>query len=103
MDLSVNGFNWDKGNREKCLKHGVGRKVIEDFFKGEVWIGPDPNHSESEERFLGVGLSRSGRALVVAFTFREQNGEKLIRPISARYMHEKEAKRYDEAFTKDKD
>ena len=103
MKLIVNGFNWDKGNYEKCLKHGVSRNVIEDFFKGEIWIAPDPNHSESEERFLGVGLSRFGRPMVVAFTFRKINGKKLIRPISARYMHEKEAKRYDKAFTKDED
>ena len=103
MKLKVSGFDWDKGNREKCLKHGLSRKVIEEFFKGEVWVAPDPKHSESEERFLGVGRSASCRPMVVAFTFRERKDKHLIRPISARYMHEKEAKRYEEAFTKDED
>lgn len=37
--------------------------------------------------------------MFVAFTFRNRNGEQLIRPISARYMHEKEAREYEEKST----
>lgn len=38
--------------------------------------------------------------MFVAFTLRVKAGLRLIRPISARYMHAKEAKRYEEAFAK---
>ena len=37
--------------------------------------------------------------MLVAFAFRIREEEILIRPISARYMHEKEAKEYEEKGT----
>jgi uncharacterized DUF497 family protein len=37
--------------------------------------------------------------MLEAFTFRIREDEILIRPISARYMHEKEAKEYEEKGT----
>ena len=37
--------------------------------------------------------------MLVAFTFRIREERILIRPISARYMHEKEAKKYEEKGT----
>lgn len=32
--------------------------------------------------------------MFVGFTFREVGGKRLIRPVTARYMHAKEAQRY---------
>ena len=33
MDLRVNGFDWDEGNRKKCQKHGLTIAQIEaEFF-----------------------------------------------------------------------
>jgi hypothetical protein len=29
MTLQANGFDWDKGNRAKCEKHGLSTSVIE--------------------------------------------------------------------------
>jgi uncharacterized DUF497 family protein len=34
--------------------------------------------------------------MVVVFTLRGKSDARLIRPITARYMHEREAKKYDE-------
>ena len=101
--MKVAGFNWDKGNRAKCEKHGVSLEQIEIFFQGEVSIAPDLKHSDAEERFLAIGKSDTGKPMIVAFTLREAEEGNLIRPISARYMHAKEARRYDEAFAKDED
>ncbi len=56
----------------------------------------DPVHSLSENRMRAVGRGSSGRFIFVVFTIRERSGQHLIRPISARYMHPKEVRRYDE-------
>ena len=34
MDLVVAGFDWDRGNRDKCRKHGVSLAEIEQIFEG---------------------------------------------------------------------
>jgi uncharacterized DUF497 family protein len=92
MGIIVEGFDWDEGNVTKCQKHGVTLEEIEEFFQAQIYVAPDLKHSQDEERFLAVGRLPSGRPMFVAFTFRN----KLIRPISARYMHEKEAKQYEQ-------
>jgi uncharacterized DUF497 family protein len=58
-------------------------------------VAPDPRHSAAEDRFIAVGRNAQGRALFVAFTFRTRDGERLIRPVSARYMHRKEVASYE--------
>lgn len=45
-------------------------------------------------------MSIKDRPIFVVFTFREIQEERLIRPISARYMHEKEVQKYEENFAK---
>ena len=99
--MKAEGFDWDSGNLFKSeTKHGISREVAEAFFHSEVWVGPDPKHSKSEERFLALGRDENGRPMIVAFTIRKLDGRSLIRPISARYMHAKEVKKYEEAFAK---
>jgi len=53
----------------------------------------DPDHSQDEQRYLILGLSRQGRLLVVAFTERVQR----TRLISARKATRRERKLYEEA------
>lgn len=96
INLELLGFDWDAGNRKKCRKHGLSSKEIEEFFAQDVYMTPDVLHSQEEERFLAVGRSRKGKAMMVVFTFRETKGTLLIRPISARYMHGKERKQYEQ-------
>lgn len=96
MIEAVAGFDWDDGNREKCCKHGVTRGEIESAFRGgTLRLYPDPAHSVSETRYLGIGRTDTGRHVLVAFTYREIEKQHLIRPISARYMHAKEIKHYE--------
>jgi hypothetical protein len=93
----IGGFQWDEGNWPKCSKHGVTRGEIEALFTdGEPMVRPDPRHSGSEERFFAVGSTSSGRWLFVVFTLRSVAGTTLIRPLSARYMHKKEVKHYEQ-------
>lgn len=90
----VAGFDWDEGNRAKCTRHGVSIDEIESVFHGEVWVFPDVAHSDQESRLLGIGRTAAARFVFVAFTLRVRDGERWIRPISARYMHAKEIRHY---------
>lgn len=90
------GFEWDAGNREKCEKHGITVTQIEALLTGSPRIVPDLKHSANKDRYIAVGRDTDGRAMFVAFTVRERNGERLIRPVSARYMHGKEIEGYEE-------
>ncbi len=96
METSIAGFDWDGGNREKCEKHGVSRAEIEDLFEREVRILPDWKHSLPEEqRYRAIGSTATGRYIFVVFTIRQKFGKNFIRPISARYMHQKEIEHYE--------
>lgn len=99
---SVNGFDWDEGNSAKCWNR-VSQEEIEYLFQQpDVLITPDIKHSENEDRYLAVGISSQKRYIFVAFTFRSKQDKILIRPISARYMHDKEVRSYEENFPKSK-
>mgnify|MGYP000613187676 CR=1 FL=1 len=88
-------FDWDDGNREKCQKHGVSIVEIETVLLGDPLVAPDLAHSDAEDRLIAVGKTPQGRAVFIAFTLRTKNGKLHLRPVSARYMHAKEARRYD--------
>ena len=88
-------FDWDGGNREKCQKHGVSVAEIEFVLTNEPRVAPDPAHSNEEERFIGIGRTAEGKAIFIAFAFRLRGEVRLIRPISARYMHKKEIQAYE--------
>ena len=96
MDESVAGFDWDKGNRAKCQKHGVSVAEVEGLFSRPLLIIPDALHSETEDRLWGIGKTASGRSVFLVFTIRERSGKRFIRPVSARYMHRKEVRHYEE-------
>ncbi len=95
MSVAADGFDWDAGNRDKCQKHGNSLAEIEAFLLGRPQIAPALRHSASEERLMAVGRNSRGRAMFVVFTIRQRNGKRLIRPLSARYMHKKEIEGYE--------
>lgn len=95
MGKPIAGFNWDEGNLSKCQNHGVTIAEIEAAFRSPMRIFPDEAHAAAETRYLGIGRITSNRYALVAFTYREIEGQRLIRPISARFMHAKEVKHYE--------
>ncbi|MGO9075462.1 MAG: BrnT family toxin [Terriglobales bacterium] len=95
MDLQVRGFDWDDGNRSKCQKHGVSVAEIEALFMQGPRVAPDPKHSADEDRLIAVGNTGTGRRLFVAFTMPIKEGRRLIRPVTARYMHAREIAAYE--------
>ena len=95
MNLSVSGFDWDDGNKEKCRKHGVSIAEIESVFSRDLRIAPDPKHSTDEDRLIAIGTTSAGRHIFVAFTVRIRDKGRLIRPVTARYMHAREIAAYE--------
>jgi|SRR5471030_2681817 uncharacterized DUF497 family protein len=88
------GLDRDSGNLPKCLGHGVSMAEIEALFAGDIFIVSE-TIIDDEQRMLGFG-EVSGRWIFCVFT---QRGPR-IRPISVRYMHEKEVKRYVEEISR---
>ena len=94
--MLFDGFDWDDGNRTKCAKHGVLPSEVESIFATSPMIAPDPHDQTVERRYRAVGQSATKRHLFVVFTWRTRDGALLLRPISARFMHLKEVRRYEE-------
>ncbi len=95
MEGNVHDFDWDDANTEKCQKHGISIAEIERLFMRDPDVYPDLKHSETESRYFAVGEDAAGRNIVVVFTYRLREGETIIRPISARYMHKREVNRFE--------
>ncbi len=93
MDAPISGFEWDESNCEHCRKHGVSSAEIEGLFTQPIILLPDP--APTEERHRAIGRTRHGRPLFIVFTIRERDGQKYIRPVSARYMHKEEIDYYE--------
>ena len=93
----ITGFEWDDGNSRKSAdKHDVSQAEAESiFFNDPLIVIADLKHSETERRFHALGRTAQDRLLHITFTLR-QNGT-MIRVISARDMHGKERKVYEQA------
>jgi len=95
-DLSrCTGFQWDKGNSDKNWeKHGVSRLECEQlFFNKPSLVFKDEEHSQTENRYYGLGRTNRDRRLFVVFTVRGDE----IRIISARDMNRRERRSYENA------
>ena len=86
-------FEWDADKAASNLdKHGVSFAEAMTVFGDPLELTiADPNHSESEFRFLSIGLSALGHLLVVAYTEREGR----TRIINARKATSRERKQYE--------
>lgn len=91
-------FEWDKKkNATNIKKHGISfleAKTV--FYDDEAILFDDPVHSEKEERFLIIGLSRTNKTLIVSHCYRENDN--IIRIISARKATKTERKIYEEGL-----
>jgi len=87
-------FEWDPAKAELNLKeHGVSFDEATTVFRDTLSITiTDPDHSNSEHRFLDIGMSHRRRLLVVSYT--ERKRQVLI--ISARRATRAERKNYEE-------
>jgi uncharacterized protein len=91
--MQISGFEWDEGNWPKCGKHGVGQSEIEEVLLNEPAVMPDPY--TDEPRLRAIGQTLSGRYVFLVFMLRNIDGQTKLRPISARFMHQKEIQHYE--------
>jgi uncharacterized protein len=98
IDLEqITGFEWDDGKVRKSVdKHDVSQAEAESiFFNDPLVVVEDTKHSDRERRLNALGRTAQNRLLHVTSTLR-QNGT-TVRVISARDMHRKERKFYEQA------
>jgi uncharacterized DUF497 family protein len=88
-------FEWDLAKAELNVKeHGVCFDEATTVFRDPRSITiSDPDHSDSEDRFIDIGMSHRMQLLVVSYTERKDK----IRIISARLATRAERKNYEEA------
>ena len=85
---------WDENkNAENIRKHRVSFEEAETvFYDPNAKLIHDPDHSDKEDRFIILGLSKMLRMLVVCHCYREN--DEIIRIITARRATKKETKYY---------
>ncbi len=92
-------FEWDpKKAQSNKRKHGVGFEESATVFLDPMAVTIyDPDHSETEERWITMGISKNGRVLIVCHTFREESQEAVtIRIFSSRKANLQEIQEYGE-------
>ncbi len=88
-------FEWDENkNRVNKKKHGISEMAQTVFYDNNAILFDDPEHSESEERFLIIGLSELEKICIVSHCYRDNNN--VIRIISAREATTREKQTYRE-------
>ena len=88
-------FEWDSGKAdENTKKHGVSFEEASTAFADPfARVIFDPDHSETEDRFVLMGMSTSNRMLIVCHCYREE--DEVVRIISARKADRRERKEYE--------
>ena len=86
-------FTWDEEkNRSNQKKYGVSFEEAETvFYDDEALLKYDEMHSQEEERFVMMGMSKASRVLVVCHCYRMGD---VLRLISARKATKREESQY---------
>ncbi len=92
--MSGLSFEWDPSKATtNAAKHGITFEEAKNvFYDDDALVISDPDHSETEDRFVIMGASMQSRILVVIHCFRRSGSS--IRIISARKAGKKEQKPY---------
>ncbi len=90
-------FEWDENkNKLNKQKHGVDFKEAVDVFEDPLHISIlDKRFSYFEERWITLGATKRHAILVVANLFFTDEGEEIIRIVSARHATVKERQQYE--------
>ena len=92
--MELINFEWDENKNEiNKIKHKISFEEAKTvFYDDEALVIDDPEHSETEERFIILGMSFKANLLVVCHCYRKS--DTVIRIISARQATRKEEQRY---------
>ncbi len=91
-------IEWDdKKNLSNIEKHHISFEEAAEVFDDPMHISKlDHRFSYCEERWISLGTTKKQKILVVANMFFDENGEELIRIISARKANQKERIFYEQ-------
>jgi len=91
-------FEWDESkNKSNIKKHQISFEEAESvFYDPHARIIEDPEHSDIEERFILLGLSKNLKLLIVCHCYR--SSDEIIRIISARRATKLESTNYGGAI-----
>jgi uncharacterized DUF497 family protein len=98
MTINYN-FEWDPVKaHDNQDKHGITYDEAATVFRdSKAFSIFDPDHSETEDRWITMGISEKGRLLIVIHTFHEKSDNAVtIRIISSRKATKQETKKYGE-------
>lgn len=88
-------FEWDKEkDAANQRKHRVSFKLAQQVFSDPFHLTIQDRYVEGEERWQSIGMVGAITVLLVASTFTEDNGEEVIRIISARKATRRERHLY---------
>lgn len=91
-------FEWDlRKSQANHAKHRVSFDLAELIFYDPFCVVFPNRIVEGEERWHAIGTVPAGRTLYVVHTIREEDGDAVIRIISARKATSHERRRYEEA------
>jgi uncharacterized DUF497 family protein len=87
-------FEWDEQkNQSNIRKHKVSFHEAQSvFYDPNAKLIHDPDHSDDEERFVMLGMTKTLRLLIVCHCYRAN--DEIIRIISARQAHSEERRQY---------
>jgi uncharacterized protein len=90
-------YEWDeRKNRANLRKHGVGFELAIQIFEDPFCFTIPDDLSGEEERLLTFGRLQNLLLLLVVHTTRDQDGEEILRVISARMATPSERRLYEE-------
>ena len=91
-------FAWDENkNIINQKKHRISFEEAKTvFYDSAALIRDDPDHSDEEDRFVILGMSRKANLLVVCHCYRDNDS--VIRIISARKATSGEADQYTQSL-----
>lgn len=92
-------FEWNPEKaQENQIKHRVSFEEAATVFHDSLILSVyDDEHSDSEDRWITVGISATGRLLVVCHTFCEEPSESAtVRIFSSRKASKRETRYYEE-------
>lgn len=92
--MNMMRFEWDDNKNEiNKKKHKISFEEARTvFYDDAALVIDDPEHSEDEDRFIILGLSKRANLLVVCHCYRES--DTVIRIISARKATKTESQYY---------
>ena len=95
----IYNFEWNPNKaRINIRKHNVSFEDAATVFRDPAALTIfDPDHSEAEDRWLTIGISRAGKVLLVCHSYKQIDAETaIIRIFSSRKATASEKRQYGE-------